>query len=312
MERVITVTPNPSLDVSSSADRVVPEHKLRCKAPEYDAGGGGINVARAIVRLGGSAVALYPCGGPAGELLNSLVAREGVEQHTIPIKGFVRESLTVSEESSGQQYRFGFPGPELSEPEWRSILEYVEGLNDLPDYVVASGSLPPGAPEDFYGQLARIVRKQGVRFVVDTAGQPLREAAEAGAYLLKPNIRELGQIVGREINSDREIEVAARDLIDDGDNEVVLVSLGAGGAMLITHEESQRIRSPIVPIRSKVGAGDSMVGGVVYGLATGMDLLDAARLGVASGAAAVMTPGTDLMHREDAERLFKQMKNNAV
>ncbi len=312
MEKVITVTPNPSLDVSSSVDRVVPEHKLRCKPPDFDAGGGGINVARAIVRLGGSALALYPCGGAAGEMLNNLVKREGVEQHTFPIKGLVRESVTVIEETSGQQYRFGFPGPKLSRSEWRAILEYVEGLDDLPGYVVASGSLPPGVPADFYGQLARIVRRQGVRFVVDTSGEPLCEAAEVGAYLLKPNLRELGQIAGRSIESDGEIEAAARALIHEGDNEIVLVSLGAGGAMLVTAEGAQRLRSPIVPIRSKVGAGDSMVGGMVYGLATGLEVLDAARLGVASGAAAVMTPGTDLMRREDAERLFEQMRGNAV
>lgn len=311
MDRVVTITLNPALDVSTTTEHVTPEHKLRCQAPDYDPGGGGINVARAITRLGGPAVALYTCGGPYGEMLKRLLDREGVRHQPVPIEGLTRESLTVIEASTNRQYRFGFPGPTLREEEWQPFLDYLATVDDPPDYVVASGSLPPGAPVDFYARLARVVRERGGRLVVDTHGQPLCEAAEAGVYLLKPNLRELGQIVGREIKSDAEIVAAGRDLIDDGDNEVVAVSLGAGGAMLITHDDVQRVRSPTVPIRSRIGAGDSMVGGMVYALAQGMSLLDAVRLGVAAGAAAVMTEGTDLMHRDDAERLFARMKEEA-
>lgn len=307
MSRIITITVNASLDRSTSIDHVVPEHKLRCRTPDYDPGGGGINVARVIARLGGETLALYTCGGPMGELLKLLLDRERVPHRAMPIEGYTRESITVLEEATGQQYRFGFPGPELAEGEWRQFLDALSGMEDVPEYVVASGSLPPGVPADFYGRLARIARERGIRCVVDTSGEPLCEAAEVGAYLLKPNLRELGQIVGREIQSDHEIEVAARALIREGDNEVVVVSLGAGGAMLVTRHDAYRMRSPTVPIRSKIGAGDSMVAGTVHGLARGMGLVDAVRLGVASGAAAVMTGGTDLARREDVERLYERV-----
>lgn len=312
MRDTITITMNASLDKSSSIDYVRPEDKLRCAMPDYDPGGGGINVARVVNRLGGQAAAYYTCGGPMGSMLEMMLEKEGIEQYPVKIEGLTRESLTIIEKNTGQQYRFGFPGPELKEAEWRAFLDILSKLDPMPEYVVASGSLPPGVPDDFYGQVAHIARERGARCIVDTYGQPLCEAAEEGVYMLKPNIRELGQIIGRQIESDREIRIAAKALIQEGDNEIVLVSLGAGGAMLVTHDEHYHLHSPTVPIRSKIGAGDSMVGGVVHGLAQGMSVLDAVRLGVAAGAAAVMTEGTDLCHREDVERLFKQVEETGM
>lgn len=308
MKTILTLTVNPTIDLNTSVGQVVPQRKLRCGPPRREPGGGGINVSRAIQRLGGSSTALYLAGGPPGEMLRHLLDQEGLDQRLVPIEGWTRENVIVFEESSGQQFRFGMPGPEIREAEWRRCLEELAGRDPAPDYVVASGSLAPGIPDDFFARLAHATREMGARLVVDTSGEPLRRAAETGAYLFKPNLAEFQQLVGQEITSERELDEAGRGFIERGCCSVLLVSLGAGGALLITARGTEHIRSPTVPIRSKVGAGDSTVAGIVLGLARGLTVGDAARLGVAAGAAAVMTEGTELCRREDTELLYGRMR----
>jgi 6-phosphofructokinase 2 len=282
---------------------VISEAKLRCSDVTREAGGGGVNVAKAIRQLGGEATALWSCGGLLGEMMRRLLDELGVPHRPVPVAGETRENLIVYEDASGEQYRFGMPGPEMTAAEESRWLDEVAALNPPPDYLVASGSLPPGAGDDIY---ARIVERapRGCRIIVDTSGKALRPVLEKGIFLIKPNLRELGQFVGREIASDEEIQAAARELICAGKVEAVAVSLGSGGAMLVTATTVRHVRSPTVPIKSKVGAGDSMVGGIVLGLAQGDDLETAVVRGVAAGAAAVMSPGVELCRRDDAERLF--------
>jgi len=306
MSQIVTLTVNPVIDKSSSIERVQPEIKLRCGPPTFDPGGGGINVARAIQTLGGEALAMWTCGGWTGEMLMALLEQEGIPQQTIPIEGLVRENLIVFEESTSLQYRFGMPGPELSEGETARILDCVADLDPVPDYFVASGSLPSGAGSDFYFQIAERVPKP-CRVIVDTGGEALREAIRAGVFLVKPNLRELAQITGEPLDDDAAITRAARQLIDRHEVEAVVVSLGSGGAMLVTGGDTVQYRSPTVPIQSKVGAGDSTVAGIVLRLAQGRPIDDAVRFGVSAGAAAVMTAGTKLCRREDTERLYQQM-----
>jgi 6-phosphofructokinase 2 len=307
MKRIATITVNPTIDVNTSVDQVVPDKKLRCTAPRREPGGGGLNVSRAVKRLGGSSTAIFMAGGPPGEILKQLLQREELTFQALPIEGWTRENLTVHDNGSDHQYRFGMPGPEISEGEWRRCLEELSSLDPPPDFIVASGSLAPEMPDDFFGHVARISRDTGARFILDSSGPPLRRGAEEGAYLLKPNVRELQDLTGEELTDERQQERAAKRLIEDGMCEVIVISLGSGGARVITAESSQHLRSPTVPIRSKVGAGDSMVAGITLGLSRDMDLMDAVRFGVASGAAAVMTDGTALCNREDTERLYQEM-----
>ena len=307
MKHIVTLTMNPAIDKNTEVDQVVPEHKLRCARARREPGGGGINVARVIQRLGGPATALYAAGGLTGEILQRLLDEEGLAHRPLPIEAWTRENLIVLETHSGQQFRFGMPGPALEEAEWRQCLEALAGLDPAPDYLAASGSLPPGVPRDFYGRVARTMRDRGTRVIVDTSGEALREAAQGGVYLLKPNVRELQQLTGLALENEAEQKAAARQFIKEGRCEAIVLSLGAAGALLITAEESEHIRTPVVPIRSKVGAGDSMVGGIVLGLARDLELRTAVRFGVAAGSAAVMTPGTELCRREDTERLFEEM-----
>lgn len=307
MERIVTLSMNPSIDISSSVEHVIADRKLRCKPSSYEPGGGGINVSRAIQRLGGNSSALYPAGGTFGQMLQNLLDQEGIPHYPIQIEESTRETFMILEESSGRQFRFGMPGPTLRETEWKRCLGTLVALDLKPNYVVASGSLSPGVPENFYAQLAQITSEFGARLIVDTSGEPLRFASQAEVYLLKPNMNEMQNLVGREIQNELELEETARELVEKGHSEVMIISLGAGGALMVSKDGCEHVRAPTVPIKSRVGAGDSMVAGMVLSLANGKSLVDAVRFGVAAGAAAVMTPGTELCRREDTEQLYQQI-----
>jgi 6-phosphofructokinase 2 len=304
---IVTLTPNPAIDVSASVDYVVPDHKLRCGTPTYEPGGGGVNVARAVHKLGGAALAVFPAGGPAGALLGRLLQAEGLACRALPIAGWTRENTNITERVTRRQFRFVMPGPTLAVHEWRAILEQVGRLDPAPRYLVASGSLPPGVPGDFYGQLARAVAGRGVRLVLDAPGEALRHALPAGPFMLKPSLREFEQLTGEEGCEESRLPTLAGRLLEQGRCELLVLSLGARGVFWMSASGRGRLTSPAVPVRSSVGAGDSMVAGIVLALARGRDLPDAVRFGVAAGAASVMNPGTELCRPDDVERLYGEI-----
>jgi 6-phosphofructokinase 2 len=307
MKSIVTLTLNPTIDINAAVDHVVPERKLRCHDVTREPGGGGINVARAIRKLGGEATAIYTSGGSLGELLGELLDDEGIPRLAIEIDERTRENVHILESSTGSQYRFGMPGPTMTDGEIEAVEETIRGLDPVPDFLVLSGSLPPGVAPDTYGRIVEAARERSIRVIVDTSGEALRASAEARPFLMKPNIDEVGALIGDRNISARLIEGAAKKLIASGKVEVLVISLGAGGALFADATMVRRITAPTVRIASKVGAGDSMVAGMTLALARGYDPLDAAAFGVASGAAAVMTPGTELSRREDAERLFLEV-----
>ena len=309
MRKVVTLTLNPALDVGTDIHSVAPEIKLRCARPRFHPGGGGINVSRAIRFLGGESSAVYAAGGHTGVMLSQLLDAEGIAHHPVPIAGITRENLVIYEESTSLQYRFTMPGPELAADEWIACLETLFELN--PDFIVASGSLPQGVPLEFYGEITRYAREYGIRVILDTAGDALNRTVGKGVYLLKPNLRELELFSGEKIQGEAHIRAACHRLIAEGLAEVLVVSMGAAGAALVTDADYLHVHAPVTPIASKVGAGDSMVGGIVMGLAQGRDLADAVRLGVAAGSAAVMTPGTQLCRQADAFRLYETIAASA-
>jgi 6-phosphofructokinase 2 len=300
---IVTLTLNPALDISTSTDAVRPTDKLRCGPPRYDPGGGGVNVARVVKVLEGDAFAIFPAGGPTGANLSGLLDRDGIPHRAIPIAGMTRESFSVMETGTGLQYRFVLPGPALSAREEAECLETLAKAAQGAGFIVASGSLPPGMPSDFYQRVADLSRGLGARFVLDTSGKALSDI-RSGVFLLKPSVRELSDLVGRNLPGPDDRIAAARELIDRGRSEIVVVSLGAEGAILVTSDRSEAF--PAIPVepQSAVGAGDSMVAAMVLGLHRGMMLHDAVRFGMAAGAATLMTPGTELCRREDVERLF--------
>lgn len=306
MAAIVTLTMNPALDIATTTDSVVPTRKLRCEAPRYDPGGGGINVARAVHALGGDARAIFPAGGAAGEMIQHLLHEEGVAHEVIAIAGFTRESLAVEERRTGNQYRFILPGPEISSADQERCLEQLSRAASQADYIIASGSLPLGVPADFYERVGALAKRQAKRLVLDTSGAALKQAGH-GIYLLKPSLRELEDLMGRQIRSEREEEQAAREVIAQGRSEVVVVSLGSRGALLVSAEGSERFPAIEVQAKSTVGAGDSMLAGIVLALQRGLPLREAMRLGMAAGAAALLGSGTQLCRLDDVERLYAQM-----
>lgn len=303
--RIATLAVNPALDVSTAVPHVVPDHKLHCAELVREAGGGGITVARAIRRLRGDATACLPAGGPTGDLLVSLLEAEGVPRRVIRIRGRTREDLNVTESASGRQFRFCMPGPALSESEWHVLLDEFAALD--PELAVLSGSLAPGMPVDFYARATEVLRRRGARVVLDTSGDALTHGTGSGVFLLKTSMREFETLVGAtELDDARRTELAAQ-AVARGVCDVLVVSLGAGGALWATKGRQMRLTAPRVPVRSTVGAGDSMLAGIVLALAHGRRLRDAMRYGVAVGSATVMQHGTALFQYDDVDRLVSQV-----
>jgi 6-phosphofructokinase 2 len=303
---------NPAVDVSLAVDRLAPSAKLRCQGGERDPGGGGINVARVIRRLGADVVAVYPAGGPTGAVLEQLVAREGVPSVVTPIAGETREDFTVLEQSSGAQYRFVLPGPHLHDLEWMACLKTLANLPVRPSVICASGSLPPGAPDDIYARVGEIAAGWGARFVLDASGPALRAALDSHIHLIKPNLAELRELTGSALEDEGSLVRAGRDLIATRRIEAVALTLGADGALLITAQGAWRAKAPPVTAISSVGAGDSFLGAIIWAQAAGRPILEAFRYGVAGGAAAVRSAGTELAHAADIHRLFAEIKTEAL
>lgn len=307
MNTILTLTVNPCLDQITAVDRVEPNRKLRMDEPIYEPGGGGINVARAIHRLGGSAFALYVSGGSSGRTLGDLLNEEGVAHRAVSREQATRINHNVFEHDSDRLYRFIMPGPPTTGEVLDRCRQALDDHLEPSAYVVISGSLPPGLPDETYAELAAHLRRHDVRLLLDSSGQSLQHAIRRGVYLIKPNLRELRDLTGEPLDSDPQIAEAGRQLIADNDVEVVLISLGAGGVMLVTEHQTERLAAPTVEIRSRVGAGDSLVAGLALALARGWELPRAARFGVAAGTAAVTTPGTELCRRQDTERHFQNI-----
>lgn len=301
---IVTLTLNPALDLATGVARLCPNDKLRCSAPVYAPGGGGINVARALRRLGSGALALFPVGGSTGAHLVELLEAEGVACEGVPVAGWTRECINLTNQADGQQYRFVLPGSPLSDGEQASLLAALEAL-PAPEFLVISGSLPEGLAEGFLTRVLQRAQQRGSRCVVDSSGSALREALDCGGLtLVKPNLAELAALLGHPIGGPEQLAGVAWDLLAEGRCEAVLVSLGPQGALLVTPQVCERIPAPMVPRRSTVGAGDSLVAAMVSKRAAGADWREAARYGVAAGTAAIMVEGSELCRREDTERLY--------
>jgi 6-phosphofructokinase 2 len=275
--------------------------------PTYEPGGGGINVSRALRHLGCESLAMYFAGGYSGNFFQELVKNEDIHSLVIPIQGNTRTNIIVVEESTHQQYRFGMVSPPVEEQDWQLFLATLEKQSGY-EYVIASGSLPAGVPLDFFGRVSAIVKKHDAKLIVDTSGDALKHAITEGVYMIKPNLNELSFLCGQVQLDKEEVVAAAKSIIKTKGCEVVAVSLGKEGAMLITANEYWHIVPPPIIPKSTVGAGDSMVAGIVYALSKGFGWEDVLRFGVSCGTAATMNEGTALCKKEDVDRLYQQLK----
>jgi 6-phosphofructokinase 2 len=304
MTDILTLTLNPAVDVFTSTAQVLPTHKLRCTQAQQHAGGGGINVARVVHRLGGDCTALYPVGGVTGNLLKALLDAEGVTSACVEIAGQTRQSFSVSETSKQLEYRFVLPGPPLQESEWQACLAHATRPQPPPRFIVASGSLPPAVPVDFYARLIRLCKPHGIKVVIDTSGPALAAALEEGVYLVKPSLRELRELVGQALETEPAWCQAAQSLIAQGKAEMVVLTLGEDGAWLFTADVACYAPALSIPVVSAIGAGDSFVAAMVWALSQGNDVKSAFRYGVAAASAALGSCGTGLCWPSEVARLY--------
>lgn len=284
---------------------MIPSQKLRCRIPRFDPGGGGINVARAALRMGADAVALFTSGGPTGLRLERLLLGEGIPGRVIPIEGETREDFNVVNESTGEEFRFILPGPRLTEEEVEALLRAIAGPESAPEYVVVSGSLAPGVPDDFYARAARLCRNAGSKLAVNASGAPLRLALDEGVWLMKPSLSELCELTGADLRTEPEWRDACLELVREGRAAAVVLSLGEIGALLASEGKAWRASGIAHQPVSTVGAGDSLLGAMLAALASGQPVEEAFRVGVAAGCASVLTPGTSLFRREDVDHFYK-------
>ncbi len=304
--RITTLTLNPTIDLASEADTVHPVRKIRTRAERQDPGGGGVNVARVVRELGGDTLAIILAGGVTGGFLEQLLEEAGVPCRSVPVAGRTRISQTVLERSTGLEYRFVAEGPQLSEAEWHSALDAVDEVRD--GWLVASGSLPPGVPADFYARLTARAARHGTRLVLDTSGEALQLALQQGGLeLVKPSIGEFERAIGRKLSDPAAQEAAAMELVQAGKARLVAVTMGGDGALLARAEGVLRLPALPVEVRGAVGAGDSFVAAMVMALADGRGADDAFAWGVAAGAAAVSQAGTAHPARDDVIRLRRKV-----
>lgn len=309
MAKVVTLTFNPCIDKNTVVSDVLPEKKLRCSSPTFAPGGGGINVSRALKNLGQQSVAIYPIGGHTGYFLLELMTGEGIASQIVRTNSFTRENLIVVEESSSKQFRFGMPGNQVPNEYADQLIELVE--KHEADFLVVSGSLLPGMSVDVIARVAEIAKKKNSKLVLDTSGEALKRAVEVGVYLLKPNLNELSSLVGKTQLNAEEADDVARRIIAKGMCEMVAVSMGETGAKLITKDQVYFAESPKVDTISTLGAGDSMVAGMVYALANGFEIADVLKFGIACGTAATISPGTELCQKKDVDSIYNQMSGTA-
>ena len=305
MKPIITLTLNPTIDGSASADVIQPLRKIRTSGEQYHPGGGGINVARVIEELGGTARAIYLAGGATGAILDDLLRSAGIAADRTAIKGYTRIAHTVFERSSGQEFRFVPEGPEVSAEEWDRCLAALEAFDF--DYVVASGSLPRGLPDTAYNRVIELADSKKARMVLDTSGPALHRALGKGVFLIKPNLRELEELTGRALPDTAARVSAARALIRESAVQTVALTLGSDGALLVSKDEAWSAKVPPIAAQSAVGAGDSFVGGVTVALALGKSLREVLASGVAAGTAAVLSPGAALSQSDDFNRLYSKL-----
>lgn len=308
MSALITLTLNPALDLATSAERVTPTHKLRCGPVCRHPGGGGVNVARVLHRLGASVQAWMLAGGPAGAQAQQLLQAEGVATRVLPIASDTRENFSVIETSTGQEFRFVLPGPTVQASEWQALLDALAAHAPAPRWWIASGSLPPGVPDDFYARVAALARAQGSRLVVDSSGAALAAALQAGVYLVKPSLRELREHSGLPLEDAPAWRAAAQSLVQCGAAAMVALSLGEQGAVLATKDGVWE--APALPLSAATGttgAGDCFLAGLAWALDQGESPPEALRWAMAAGGAALLATGTALAQTADIARLLPQV-----
>ena len=298
---IITLTINPALDKSAKIDQLVPEQKLKCHSIEFQAGGGGVNISRVLHTLGIKNNCMFTCGGDTGKTLEHLLLDEKLDITPIPVKSWTRENLAIVDTKTDLQYRFGMPGPGLSTTEIKTIKNTLNKLVTDNSMLIISGSIPESMSPEFYVELINNLTAKNVKLIVDTSGEALKASLKKPVFLMKPNQGELAQLAGKDFLTKTEQEAFAMQLIKNKNAKYIVVSLGARGAFLASDEGIFYQNTPSVKVKSTIGAGDSMVAGLVYAIEQGLSSNEILKWGVVCGVATTMTGGTNLATKENIE-----------
>jgi 6-phosphofructokinase 2 len=309
MTRILTVTLNPALDITTSVERLVSGRKLRCRAPRIDAGGGGVNVSRAIAKLGESSLAFVALGGPIGEMMKQQLHKDGIDYEFFKSEGDTRQSLVVHDDATVEQYRFVLPGPIWSEAEFGMFTDRLKQLIKPGSQVVLSGSMPPGVGDDAATPIVQLADDQAARVVADISGPALTALSQSGpnrslTFIISEN--EAGRLAGEQLDVQK-ASAFARSLLNNGAAETIIVTLGDKGAVAVGADESWHVAPPAMRVISKVGAGDSFAAGLTIGLTRAWPLSKALAYAMASAASAVTTPATELCTKQGTEACFKDV-----
>jgi len=294
---IVTLTPNPSIDRAVLIDGLRRGEVHRATDSRIDPGGKGVNVSRALAAQGVDTLAVLPSGGPEGHLLGELLDSAGVAHASVPVHGTVRMNISVLE-PDGTTTKLNEPGPALSDTEVAALLDLTVERSSSTDWVVGCGSLPPGAPTELYAVLVHRVRERGGRVAIDSSGASFAAAVAARPHLIKPNHEELAELVGHDLPTLGDVRDAARELVSRG-IDVVAVSLGGDGALVVTVDDCAHVIARISAPLSTVGAGDCMLAGLLHGLSTGHEPAQALAAGGTWGSAAVTLPGSRVPARSD-------------
>ena len=293
---IVTVTPNPSVDRTLVVPELVRGEVNRADAGQMDPGGKGVNVSRALAANDVPTRAVLPLAGPDGTLMGTLLAEAGIDFVPVEVSGPTRSNISVVE-PDGTLTKINAAGHPLSADEVDTLLATATDDLDGVTWVVGCGSLPPDTRPDFYAALIERARAKGALVAIDTSGKPFDACLEARPDLIKPNLEELAELVGRPLDTIDDVVAAATEVMADGPKTIV-VSLGKHGAVLVHDDEPVlAVPPPIVP-QSNVGAGDSLLAGFLAGGGRGADAL---RRGVAYGSAAASLPGTSMPRSHDLD-----------
>ena len=304
---IATITLNPSLDEHIMVHGLVVEETNRWVRLLRYAGGKGIDVSRAIHEMGGETIAYGFIGGPNGRVVEIMLDEEGVPASFTPIRQETRTNFIITDTKTSQQTRIGAPGPHISISELERFAKKLRQIHPRLEIMAIGGSVPPGIPVNIYHDIIMEAKGFGVRTILDSAGQWLVEGIKAKPYLVKPNVHEAEMLLGRELPTEEAIIEGSLDLVEMG-IEVAVISRGKEGIIVATKKNLIKAVPPAVKVRSAVGAGDCTIAGLALKLAYGEPLIEACRLAVAMGTAAVLTPGTELCRRADVERLLPQIE----
>lgn len=302
---IVTVTLNAALDHVIVVDGLKLHDTNRTKLFQTDAGGKGINVSRVLTQLETDSIATGLLGGTSGAAISSILRQESVRHAFANTALPTRTNINI-ESGEGAPTTLNAAGPQISQTELQALFAKCETLFDHAAWVVLGGSLPPGIPTDVYGQLGALALSHGCRWVLDADGDPMVEGLKGRPHVIKPNVMEASRLVGRELVTDEDVALAAKSLLAtmSEDDPAVIISQGAGGAVLVSPSGAWKGQPIPIDERSSVGAGDSMVAGFLAARTSGKDWPDALKLGLAAGAATAETDGTGIGTAEQINRLL--------